>query len=238
VTAEDSFNEVSGLYNGTITLSVETPSGTPLGGTISVTAVNGMAEFSTISLASPGTYTLSAVDSADSTLSGSSTSFVVRDSKIWYVDQNAPAGGDGYSSWGSAFNYLQTAIGDSIPGDSIYVAQGHYSPGGDPTSTYTLPDGVTIEGGFLSGQTHPNPAAYTTYLDGMGTNYHVVTGNGTNSTAVLEDVTITNGSADGSGIDPNSGFGGGLIVDGGSPTIKDCTFTANTAVMGGGPLHQ
>ena len=60
----------------------------------------------------------------------------------------------------------------------------------------------------------------------------MVNADGTDNSAVLEGVTITAGNADGNG-DADSGFGGGLIADGGSPTLKNCEFTGNTAVSGG-----
>ena len=75
---------------------------------------------------------------------------------------------------------------------------------------------------------------YPTVLDGTDSAYHVVTGSGTNYTAVLQGFTIQGGNASGDGTNADdSYFGGGLLIDGGSPTISDCTFTANGAVSGG-----
>jgi hypothetical protein len=236
VAAEDSFNDVSTFYTGTITLS-GIPDGTQLNGTVSVAAQNGMATFSDISISQQGTYTLSAVDSVVSSISGMSNSFVVSAPVTIHVDKNAAAGGDGLT-WSTAYTNLQTALSVAVPGDTIDVAQGDYSPGATPTSTFALLDGVTIQGGFATG-THvgPDPTLYPTTLDGMGTNYHVVTGSGTNSTAILEGFTITGGNANGGG-NADSFFGGGLIVDGGSPTITHCVFTSNTAATSAGALYD
>jgi predicted outer membrane repeat protein len=64
----------------------------------------------------------------------------------------------------------------------------------------------------------------------------VVTANGTNASAVLDGFTITGGNAAGTG-DADSAFGGGLLADGGSPTVTNCIFTNNTASNSGGALY-
>ncbi len=65
---------------------------------------------------------------------------------------------------------------------------------------------------------------------------HVVTGTGTNETAILDGFTVTAGNADGSFPD---GWGGGMINDsafpeGTSPSVSRCTFIGNSAIRGGG----
>ncbi|NOT02109.1 MAG: hypothetical protein HOP29_15965 [Phycisphaerales bacterium] len=64
-----------------------------------------------------------------------------------------------------------------------------------------------------------------------GNSYHVVTGSGTDATAILDGFTITAGNANGA--PPNDG-GAGMYNDAGSPTVVRCTFTGNSAVNGGG----
>ncbi|MHC4698457.1 MAG: right-handed parallel beta-helix repeat-containing protein [Planctomycetota bacterium] len=61
--------------------------------------------------------------------------------------------------------------------------------------------------------------------------YHVVTGSGTDDTAILDGFTISAGNANGSS--PND-RGGGMVSDAGSPTITNCTFTGSVAFAGGG----
>lgn len=78
---------------------------------------------------------------------------------------------------------------------------------------------------------HPNRAENS---------YHVVTGGGTDSTAVLDGFTITGGNANvfESGIDS----GGGMYNEYGSPTIINCTFIRNSAgndgLGGGGGMYN
>lgn len=44
-----------------------------------------------------------------------------------HVDANAASGGEG-TSWGSAYNDLQTALSNATEGDKIWVAEGIYYP--------------------------------------------------------------------------------------------------------------
>src|SRR6202021_3399619 len=79
--------------------------------------------------------------------------------------------------------------------------------------------------------------AYPTVLSGdigiVGENFdnsfHVVVGDGTDATAVLDGFTVTGGNADGNGNDVN----GGGIASYGGPTISDCTFKENFGYYGG-----
>jgi parallel beta-helix repeat protein len=61
--------------------------------------------------------------------------------------------------------------------------------------------------------------------------FHVVTGSGTDETAVLDGFTITGGNAN--GLDANS-EGGGMYNYSGNPSILNCTFVGNSADCGGG----
>jgi hypothetical protein len=102
---------------------------------------------------------------------------------IHYVDDNATAGGDG-TTWGTAFSTLQAALAAALPGDTVRVAQGTYAPDrgltgmlGDPAATFTLPDGVIVEGGYV-GLTGADPNVrnvdlYPTILDGQLQAIHV-----------------------------------------------------------------
>ena len=126
------------------------------------------------------------------------------------------------------------------------------------TATFQLKNGVTIKGGY-AGFGEPDPNArdivlYETALTGdLASNdravndpcdllddpcraensYHVVTGSGTDKTAVLDGFTVTAGNANGSWSD-RTNLGGGMFNVSGSPTITNCTFTKNLARDGGG----
>ena len=127
----------------------------------------------------------------------------------------------------------------------------------DRHSTFWLINGVTLSGGY-AGNGEPDPNArdvelYETILSGdlYGDDaepvlpdsffyewsryencYHVVTGDFTDSNAVLDGFTIRSGIAD----DDDSGGplskGGGMYNYNGEPTIIDCKFTLNAAYNG------
>lgn len=177
--------------------------------------------------------------------------------KTIYVDVGRPAGGGG-TSWADAYNYLQDGLSNALSDDEIRVAEGTYLPddglgmtGGLRTETFQLINGVTIKGSYAGyGEADPDARdanLYETVLSGdldgddddfsynVENSYHVVTGTGTDATAVLDGVTITAGNANGSGPDNN---GGGIYGGGGSPTLTNCTFRTNSADGDGGGIYN
>jgi hypothetical protein len=168
---------------------------------------------------------------------------------VIYVDQHATGAASG-ADWADAYTDLQTALSQAGSGQTIEVAQGSYQPttGTDRTATFQLIDGVEVNGGY-AGVTGENPgdrnvSLYPTILSGdIGTtgdssdnSYNVVTGSGTDSTAVLNGFTITGGNADGA--TASNQYGAGLINSDGSPTINNCTFTNNLASGGGAAIDN
>ncbi len=127
---------------------------------------------------------------------------------------------------------------------------------GDREATFRLINGVTIQGGY-AGFGEPDPDArdirlYETILSGdlagndepgidpcdlinhpsrAENSYHVVTGNGVDIAAVLDGFTITAGNANGP-VSPKT-TGGGMLCNC-TATVSNCTFTVNSAVLGGG----
>lgn len=181
-----------------------------------------------------------------------------------YVDASATGANDG-SSWNDAFDTLQAALSYAATHPEvteIWVAAGTYKPDqfsekmtGDRSDTFQLQSGLALYGGFngdedpqtfdladrdftanetilsgdLSGDDGPNFA-------GTGENsYHVVTGSGTNNTAVLDGFTITKGNAD---LAPTHQVGGGMVNSGGSPVTTNCRFLENQAISSGGGMYN
>jgi len=199
------------------------------------------------------------------------------------VDANAPGANNG-SSWVDAYNHLQDALSDAHASEKpvdIRVAQGTYTPdtnsavadgSGSREATFRLVSGVTLKGGYAgSGALDPGARdidAYETVLSGdlngndgpdlagnSENTYHVVTGTGTDDSAVIEGFTITGGNAssypnykgggvydDGAGItmtcctlkNNSAEYRGGGMYCSGSPVITDCVFSKNSAANGGG----
>jgi len=128
---------------------------------------------------------------------------------------------------------------------------------GDRMATFQLLSGVTIMGGYAgTGEADPDARdidLYETILSGDLDNndvnspddpaseagraensYQVVTGSGTDETAVLDGFTITGGNAD---LYTNRN-GGGLLNEYGSPQIINCTFSDNSAQYYGGGIYN
>jgi hypothetical protein len=190
-----------------------------------------------------------------------SLAFPTQAQTIWYVDDDAPPGGDG-AAWSTAFDALQSALDVAVAGDEIHVAGGTYIPSertspNDPrTATFCLPTRVALYGGY-AGLADPNdPDArnfnlYTSVLNGdlSGNDdpnapadpydplrsenaYHVVFSEGAGETTVLDGFTVTGGNANTGG--PPHNVGGGVRVTVGSPALTHCTFVANSAWGEGG----
>ena len=193
-----------------------------------------------------------------SVAAGSAVDLVISHTPVViYVDIDATQGANNGSSWVNAFTSLQDALTASLTGDEIRVAQGLYRPAGaygSRTATFQLKSGVAIKGGYAGfGQLDPDARdvnLYKSILSGdlngndgpnfannAENSYHVlVTGSGTDETAVLDGFTITAGNANGTS-DPNDEHGGGLLNEiNSSPTIIDCTFFANSAFKYGGGM--
>ncbi|MCH7597254.1 MAG: hypothetical protein IID35_11950, partial [Planctomycetes bacterium] len=168
---------------------------------------------------------------------------------VVYVDDSATGADDG-TTWADAYSDLQDAVSGAMPGTEVRVAQGTYTPDGgtgNREATFQLISGVAVYGGY-AGLGDPNAAdrnfeLYETILsgdlnkeDGSGfanngeNSYHVVTGSGTDASAVIDGFMITAGHADGPSPHDN---GGGIYNSGGSPTVRNCYFIGNSASYGG-----
>ncbi len=150
--------------------------------------------------------------------------------------------------WMNAFTDLQSALAVAESGDEIWVAAGTYHPtnGTDRNAAFQLMNNVAVYGGFngtetsqeernwannitiLSGDLQNNDSSNISAMEPKRSDnsYHVVTGSGTDDTAVLDGFTITGGNANGISPDDN---GGGIYNDGGSPLLQNVILTQNTA---------
>jgi predicted outer membrane repeat protein len=173
-----------------------------------------------------------------------------------YVDDDAPCPGDGLS-WATAFCDLRDARDYAWAHpevEEIRVAHGTYYPDrgtGIRAETFELLSNLAFRGGYRgltacdpNDPNEPNDPNYhnidacETILSGeignpdvtTDNSYHVVTGTGTDATAIIDGFTITAGRADGSNPHNN---GAGLINLGGSPLIANCTFVDNYATNAG-----
>jgi len=136
--------------------------------------------------------------------------------------------------------------------------QGGGIPLGDRGATFHLINGVAIRGGYAgSGMSDPNvrdTALYPAILSGdlLGNDartsdalyllnepnraensYHVVTGSGTDTTAIIDGLTISQGNFTPVS-DRDPGGGGGIYNNSGTPRVIGCFFTKNAARDMGG----
>jgi len=173
---------------------------------------------------------------------GGSVAGIDLDLGFVYVDIDATGANDG-SSWADAFTDLNAAIQAAVSGIEVWIAEGSYTPGALRVSRFALKNGVRVYGGFAGNEKtriNRDPSAFVTTLSGeigaagTGDNvYNVVWANGTNTTALIDGVTITGGRADG-GVPHN--MGGGLYAYFGAATVVNVTFSGNYASQAGGGM--
>ena len=159
---------------------------------------------------------------------------------IIYVDDDAPAGGNG-QSWATAFKFLQDALAVAQLGDEIRVAGGVHRADqdannpvgtGDPSATFLIPSGVGIYGRYagLSDPDHPDARdiqTYASHMSGLHLNYPnsyiVVTATTTTPGTRLDGLTIRDGYPDYTGYDPPA-RGAGMHITEGHLVVYQCVI--------------
>lgn len=158
-----------------------------------------------------------------------------------YVAASAMGNNDG-TSWLDAYTDLQTAFANVAPGDSIWVAAGTYKPtsGSDRSISFAVPSGIVLLGGFNgteTSETQRQPHINLCVLSGnigntasdSDNSYHVVTTANVAASTIIDGFTIREGRY----TDVSMIYSGaGLYNSGGSPVIRQCTFSYNIAGRG------
>jgi len=171
---------------------------------------------------------------------------------IYYAKPTASGAGN-CSSWADACR-LQIALDTVVSGDEIWAMAGTHKPTNDTdrTISFQLKSGVGAYGGFAGTETsrdERDPAANLTILSGDlsgddgadfanndENSYHVVTGSGTDSSAILDGFTVRGGNANDVNLPHDSG--GGMYNDSGSPSVTNVTFSGNQAYFSGGGMYN
>lgn len=175
-------------------------------------------------------------------------------SKRIYVATASPVGSkaDG-QSWKTAFLSLQEALKKTNPGDSVWIAQGIYTPttSSDRTISFNIPAGIKLFGGFKGIEQNFNERNWTlfpTILSGKISSsqnsqlnsFHVVTLINVDS-VTIDGIVIEGGHANTKS--PNSAIsqskGAGLLIindqkQAAEIIIKNTMFRRNFAINGGG----
>lgn len=69
------------------------------------------------------------------------------------VDPAATGGSEDGATWATAYRSLTTALAAATSGDELWIRAGTYVPGSTVSSTFTVPDGVALYGGFAGTET-------------------------------------------------------------------------------------
>jgi hypothetical protein len=128
-------------------------------------------------------------------------------------------GGGGDCSQGNPCD-LQTALGQAVDGDSLYLAQGTYTGTGAVVITVTR--SIGLYGGWDGSSNIPvvrDPDIHPTILDGEGTRQ--VVNISASSSPTLDGFTIIGGIA------PD---GGGVYINNASPVIQNNVITGNQTI--------
>lgn len=146
-----------------------------------------------------------------------------------HVDDDAPAGGNG-AAWDTAFNTIQEAVLEAVPGEQIWVAEGDYpevdTNGG---ASLDLIPGVLLFGGFSGDETTlaqrdfvNNVTRIVGTKNSTGDDVPVASVVLGDTGALLDGFTITGGRA---------ANGAGMYNEGKAPIIRNCTFVDNRALL-------
>ena len=151
-----------------------------------------------------------------------------------YVKQNGTGNG---SSWADAAGDLQATITAASSGDSVFVAGGIYQRA--VGQFFTMQPGVKIYGSFAGTENsladRRLASGDTSVLLGNGAGVVSNESNDLNASAVLDGFKITGGDAN---TTTNGGHGGGgVYIEGNSPTLSHLVITGNTVNYYGGGIE-
>ncbi len=220
VSALDPYGNLNTNFGGSVAVSLSNNSGGgTLGGTRSVTAQNGVAAISDLTLNAPGTGYFLEASSTGLTNAISDTFEAFAGPVIYTVSA-----------------LTDTGAGSGTTGDLLYcIEQANAAANSDgsliqfSSSLFRTPQTIALSSTLvLSGKAGPEvisgPGAGLVSISGGGTSGVFVVDNGV--TATLSGLTITGGKA-------NSGGG---LYDNGTVTLIDCTIRGNSATSSGGGL--
>ena len=169
-------------------------------------------------------------------------SFVGTRSSIVYVNEASTGRNDG-TSWVNAFTNLTDALNEKAPITEIWVAAGTYYPGKVRSSSFVLPGGIKVLGGFYGNEKISTDRDYSqneTILSGdigvigdsSDNSYHVIVAL---DDAVLDGFIIQDGNASENFTD-SRGVGAGLWAESVSFEIRNCEFKNHWAYQGGAAI--
>ena len=168
--------------------------------------------------------------------------FVASRASVIYVDEQASGKNDG-TSWEDAFNDLSIALALVDSFSEVWVAKGKYLAGNVRSSSFVLPGGVSILGGFAGGEINSSERDFSTNETILSGDIGVTENNTDNSFhvvvplngSVLDGFIIEDGNATENYSD-DRGKGAGLWAEKVGFEIRNCEFRNNWALQGGGAV--
>lgn len=172
-------------------------------------------------------------------------SLPIRSDAILFVNGTGGADTSNCQAQGAPCKTIQYAVNQAQTGDTIRLAKGVYTASQDPCGgrapvVCVTNKFITIEGGYdAAAWDNANPAANPTIIDGESVRRAVavlgIDVNRATAGLTLSGVTIRNGlarGADSGNDDATFAFGGGILVDYGSITLRNILFENNRAQGG------
>ena len=147
--------------------------------------------------------------------------------EVWFVDGEAPPGGDGLS-WDTAFDRIQSAVDAALEGDEIWVKAGIY----DLTDTISIDKIVHLFGGFAGFESIREQKDWGNHVTTISGEHFFGVGLRINADATLNGFTVTK-CWSGSGLFSYESKAGAIMIENASPTISRCTFVQNRGEEGG-----
>lgn len=156
---------------------------------------------------------------------------------VVFVNIASSPGGNG-ASWATAFNSVQSALAAAHAGDQLWVAKGTYvAPFSSPTASFVVPAGVSLYGGFVGDETAVDqalPETNVTILKGRSPDPPEA-----GPVLILRNSggVVVSGFEIRGGMAPNFASykgGGGMLIEGGSVTVRDCIFVNNRTMQNPG----
>ncbi len=155
---------------------------------------------------------------------------------VWFVDLNATGANDG-TSWTDAYTDLHDGLAAADSLDEVWVAAGSHFP--HPTTrsvSYVIPNGVSIYGGFVGGETMLSERDWVTNVTRLNGNIGLAGINSDNTRNVvvagadctIDGFLINQGFADGSTGETQRGAAIYAAFD--NLTVRNCTFNRNKVI--------
>ena len=165
-------------------------------------------------------------------------------SDILYVNGSATGVGDG-TSWANAYTDLGDALRATTLFNEVWVAAGIYKAGMVRSSTFLIPPGVEVYGGFAGSEVTRESRDFEANSVVLSGDFGIQNNNTDNAFhvvvpsegSVIDGFTITGGNASENFSNDDRGKGAGLWADSAVFTVSNCKFVSNNAYQGGSAIY-